>query len=141
MKTAALPQELAARSDEVRSTVAYNLDAALKGQRWSRRAAATALGLTHTYVNSRAAGDTDLSASDLVMFADFLSMPVSAFFQPIPTGNDNVTDITSNPRTLVPKVAGSTPVGGTIIPFQPRERAVVEHVEVAPVTPIARARA
>jgi transcriptional regulator with XRE-family HTH domain len=81
MKTAALPEELATRADEIRATVAQNLDDLLKSQRWSRRATAAQLGLTHTYVNSRAAGDTDLSASDLAMFADFLDVPVSRFFE------------------------------------------------------------
>lgn len=125
MKTAAFPQELAEQSDEVRTTVAHNLDVLLKQQRWSRRKAATALGLTHTYVNSRAAGDTDLSASDLAMFAKFLQVDVSEFFKP---------------RTLVPKVAGSTPVGGTLIPFPTRERASVARPGLAPITPLAVAR-
>lgn len=94
-----MPEGLATRSDEVRSTVALNLDALLKEKRWSRRAAATALGLTHTYVNSRAAGDTDLSASDLAMFADFLEVSVADFFTPVPPGPENVTRIGSKQRT------------------------------------------
>ncbi|WP_295105801.1 helix-turn-helix domain-containing protein [uncultured Microbacterium sp.] len=43
-------------------------------------------------------------------------------------------------RTLVPKVAGSTPVGGTLIQFQPRERASVARSGLAPVIPLAVAR-
>lgn len=80
MRTAALPADLATRSDEIRQTVATNIDALLKSQRWSRRAAAMALGISHRYVNDRAAGDVDVTASDLAMFADFLDVPVSRFF-------------------------------------------------------------
>lgn len=92
MKPAALPEELATRADEVRELVARNLDQLLKEQRWSRRAASAALGLTHTYVNSRVAGDTDLSASDLDMFAAFLDVPVARFFQ-APVAETNVTPL------------------------------------------------
>lgn len=102
MRTATIPQELATRAEQVRATVAGNLDALLTQQRWSRRAAASALGLTHTYVNSRVAGDTDLSAGDLAMFAEFLDVPVSQFFEPLPDDEGNVTKIGSNRRTLVP---------------------------------------
>ena len=44
MRTAALPEDLATRADQVRWTVATNLDTILKRERWSRRAAALALG-------------------------------------------------------------------------------------------------
>ena len=53
MRTASISDELNDRVSEVRATVAANLDAALKAQRWSRRAAAVALGLSHR------AGDRD----------------------------------------------------------------------------------
>ncbi len=86
--------ELSSRADEVRITVATNLDHMLKAQRWTRRSAAAQLGLTHTYVNSRAAGTTDLSASDLVMFADLLEVPVARFFDAVPDDDGgNVTRI------------------------------------------------
>lgn len=94
MRTAALPEDLATRADQVRWTVATNLDTILKRERWSRRAAALALGLSHRYVNDRATGDVDLSASDLAMFADFLEVSISDFYAPIPKGSDL--------RTLVP---------------------------------------
>jgi transcriptional regulator with XRE-family HTH domain len=66
---------------EVREVVAANLSRALFLQRWSERKAATALGLTNTYVNRRASGLTECSASDLAMFSEFLDMPVSEFFK------------------------------------------------------------
>lgn len=128
MRTAALPEDLATRADQVRWTVATNLDTILKRERWSRRAAALALGLSHRYVNDRATGDVDLSASDLAMFADFLEVSISDFYAPIPEGSDL--------RTLVPKVAGSIPVGGTVIPFPARSRVSEERAQVAPVTAI-----
>lgn len=83
MKSASLPVPLAAQSELVRHTVARNLDRLLTEQRWSRRAAANALGLTHRYVNSRAAGEVDLSASDLSMFAKFLGVSEQSFFEPV----------------------------------------------------------
>ena len=128
MRTAALPEDLATRADQVRWTVATNLDTILKRERWSRRAAALALGLSHRYVNDRATGDVDLSASDLAMFADFLEVSISDFYAPIPEGSDL--------RTLVPKVAGSIPVGGTVIPFPARSWVSEERAQVAPVTAI-----
>jgi len=101
MKTAAFPEELATRADAIRDLVARNLDQLLKEQRWSRRAAAAELGLTHTYVNSRAAGDTDMSASDLAMFAEFLAVPVSRFFAE-PVDDTNVTPLPRATRRTRP---------------------------------------
>ena len=86
MRTPTVPKEIREHADEVRALVAKNLSDTLKEQRWSRRQAATALGLTHTYVNARAAGDVDLSASDLALFADFLSVPITRFFAPTDQG-------------------------------------------------------
>ena|GEM_PF-2713170 len=96
MKNALKPEGLAAHADEVRATVARNLDELLKAERWSRRRAAHELGLTHTYVNSRASGQTDLSASDIAMFADFLDVPVSRFFDPASDHDDD--NVTPMPR-------------------------------------------
>lgn len=94
MKQAVLPEALSTQADEVRIRVACNLDDELKAQRWTRRAAAGELGLTPRYVNSRVAGDVDLSASDLAMFSDFLGVPVSRFFAPRPKDDGgNVTSI------------------------------------------------
>ena len=69
--------------DQVRELVAANLRKHLKDNRWSQRKAAEALHLTPAYVNRRAAGETDLSASDLAMFARFLNVPVQNFFMQI----------------------------------------------------------
>lgn len=85
MKQTAIPDQLAAQATEIRLTVAANLDSLLEQNRWSRRAAALALGLTHRYVNSRATGEVELSSSDLAMFADFLGVPITRFFEPTHT--------------------------------------------------------
>ena len=61
--------------------VAANLAAELTRQRWSGRKAAAALGLTNVYVSRRASGELECSASDLAMFAEFLDIPVSRFFE------------------------------------------------------------
>lgn len=98
MKTAALPADLSARADLVRIKVARNLTELLEADRWSRRAAAERLGLTHTYVTSRASGAVELSSSDLQMFADFLGVPVSRFFEE-PTSDGDIPRIGSKRRT------------------------------------------
>ena len=66
---------------DMNSLVAENLHVELRRQRWSDRAAATALGVTGTYVNRRTRGITPLTPADLAMFADFLNVPVGKFFQ------------------------------------------------------------
>lgn len=71
--------------DETRLTIAFNLTKELKRQRWTGRAAATALGLTQPYVSRRMTGAVDLTGSDLTMFADFLEVPVARFFEPRPS--------------------------------------------------------
>ncbi len=45
-----------------------------------------------------------------------------------------------NRRTLVPKVAGSTPVGGTLIPFPTRAGAALDRERLAPVTTLSQKR-
>lgn len=113
MRAASLPAGLAEHADEVRERVAKNLSDLLKKNRWSRRAAATALGLTNTYVNSRASGDVDLSASDLAMFAEFLEVPVTAFFAK-PADSTNVTPM-PRPKAAGPGVTNrKRPVGEVI---------------------------
>lgn len=69
--------------DEVRERVAANLRRELKDNRWSERKAAAALGLSPAYINRRASGETELSASDIAMFASFLDVPEQKFFLPI----------------------------------------------------------
>lgn len=100
MKTAALPDQLSARADEVRSCVAANLSDLLTDNRWSRRSAAAELGLTHRYVNDRAAGAVDLSSSDLAMFAEFLNVPISRFFEK-PKDDSDIPRIGAGSRSKV----------------------------------------
>lgn len=117
MRHATIPEAVAEKATAVRATVAHSLSEELKAQRWSQRAAATALGLTPRYINSRANGDVDLSASDLAMFAEFLNIPITRFFDEHRDPDSNVVSIgakkSPNHRSLVPMVAGSNPVGGT----------------------------
>lgn len=72
-----------------RELIAANLDAELARQRWTKRKAAAALGLSHVYVSRRAAGEVELSGSDLAMFATFLNIPVSRFFVGLPDLDSN----------------------------------------------------
>lgn len=67
-------------ADATRQLIADNLSAEMKRARWSGRQMASALGLTQPYVARRAAGEVECSGSDLVLFANFLDVPVSAFF-------------------------------------------------------------
>ena len=81
MRNAVVPAEIAEQADKMRTIIATNFSDMLEENRWSRRRAAEALGLTHTYVNSRATGDVEMSGSDIVLFADFLAVPVTEFFK------------------------------------------------------------
>lgn len=119
MKNATIPENVAAQADIVRHTVAANLSALLDEQRWSRRAAATALGLTHRYVNSRATGDVELSSSDLAMFARFLNVPISRFFVATQNGPETFA---SGPRLLPDLDSNQEPAD---LPLAPEWRPVV----------------
>jgi transcriptional regulator with XRE-family HTH domain len=61
-------------ADSIRPTVAANLKALLKQHRWSERKAAVRLGLTQGYINRRTSGETELSTSDIVMFAPLFDL-------------------------------------------------------------------
>ena len=92
-----------------REIVATNLRTALKDQRWSERRAADALGLTHAYVNRRVSGETELSGSDIAMFASFLRMREQDFFTQITNGSlARVTEL--RPRATVTDRAALAPV-------------------------------
>lgn len=67
--------------DQMRETIAANVAAEIKRQRWTGRSASVALGLTQAYVYRRLAGEVEMSGSDLAMFAKFLSVPVQKFFE------------------------------------------------------------
>lgn len=117
MRTASISDELNDRVSEVRATVAANLDAALKAQRWSRRAAAVALGLSHRYVNDRAAGEVELSATDLALFSDFLNVPVARFFE---TNDEGSVTVVTDPS--VPPARFELATSGTNVRRFPLER-------------------
>lgn len=99
MRNAVVPAEIAEQADKMRTIIATNFSDILAENRWTRRSAAEALGLTHTYVNSRATGAVEMSGSDIVLFADFLGVPVSEFFmthRPKPKGNVRVLNTARN---------------------------------------------
>lgn len=64
-----------------RQVVAHNFKARLEAERWSEHKLAAALGLTPSYVNRRAIGETELSATDLAMFSEILNMRIQDFFK------------------------------------------------------------
>ena len=99
--------------EETRVARAAFVHAALKAERWSVRAAAMAMGTSHTSLGARLKGETAFLADDIESVALLLKRdPIEFYGEYIRAGSDDF-----NPRTLVPKVAGSTPVGGTLIPF------------------------
>lgn len=68
--------------DETAEVVAANLAAIMKANRWTGRSFALAHGLQPVYVQRRASGEVELSASDLRFFADNLSCSVEDFYRP-----------------------------------------------------------
>jgi transcriptional regulator with XRE-family HTH domain len=60
--------------EDIDQRAAWNLRALLAGERWSGRKAATALGLAPMYVTRRLNGQTEISFSDIVLFAGLLHM-------------------------------------------------------------------
>lgn|GEM_PF-6182768 len=74
------------RVSDTRDLVAANLTAELRRKRYSDRQAATALGLTNVYVSRRASGAVELSATDLVMFSEFLQIPITKLFEGMKKG-------------------------------------------------------
>jgi transcriptional regulator with XRE-family HTH domain len=87
--------------DETRETVASNLDAELTRQRWSKRKAAAALGITPIYVTRRTSGEVELSASDLVMFASFLNIPVTRLLTKLPDLDSNQEPAGFTPAPII----------------------------------------
>lgn len=76
-----------------------------------QREFAAKLGIKAPTLSSYEAGRANPRARDLPKLASRLELLTGVPRSWFMGWND------SNPRTLVPKVAGSTPVGGTLIPF------------------------
>ncbi|WP_440298673.1 helix-turn-helix domain-containing protein [Humibacter sp.] len=103
MRNAVVSAEFAEQADKMRSIIATNFSDMLEENRWSRRAAAEALGLTHTYVNSRATGDVEMSGSDIMLFASFLGVSEAEFFaanRPKPKSNVRILNTAKNAGKL-----------------------------------------
>ena len=58
----------------VKQLAAANLKQLLKDYRWSERKAAVRLNLTQGYINRRTTADTELSTSDIVLFAQLFEL-------------------------------------------------------------------
>lgn len=106
-----------------RDRVAANLYAELKRQRWTTRAAATALGLSQAYVNRRTSGAAELSASDLEMFSEFLDIPIERFFL-----NDEKAPAAARGRAGASGISGIVDISGRVGPtgFEPMTSTVEE---------------
>lgn len=72
MKTTRIALDV--NKDSLRQRIADNLSAEIKRNRWSGRKMAAALGLSQPYIARRASGETELSASDIIIFAEFLQI-------------------------------------------------------------------
>lgn len=72
MKTTRIALDV--NKDSLRQRIADNLSAEIKRNRWSGRKMAAALGLSQPYIARRASGETELSASDIIVFAEFLQI-------------------------------------------------------------------
>jgi transcriptional regulator with XRE-family HTH domain len=87
----------------------------LRNERWSNRAAAQHLGLTHTYVGARLNGEVDLSYSDIESFARLLNMKTAELFMKLPGLDSNQEPIGSRLAPIsslsgrTPKVANPSP--------------------------------
>lgn len=73
-------QQSAPNSSAPRALRAAVLDRLLEEERWTSRKAATALGLTHTYVGRRRNGEQDLTFEDIELFASLLKLTPEALF-------------------------------------------------------------
>lgn len=135
MKHSTISEVAADKASAVRATVAHNFSTELKRQRWSQRAAATALGLTPRYLNARATGDVDMSASDLALFAEFLNVSIGRFFDEVRDDSSNVVSINVK-KAPTPKSEGRTvgPAG-----FDPTTSTVKTWISDAVITPITSA--
>ena len=97
--------------DATRMRVANNLNAELKRQRWSIRKASTALGVTLSYLTRRTSGDTELSASDLELFSEFLEIPIERFFL-----NDEKAPAAARGRAGASGISGIVDISGRVGP-------------------------
>lgn len=135
-----------------RADVAAAVRAHLAVRQISDSALGRAIGMSQSMISRRTNGSTAFDTDDLGRIAGYLGLDLVELVQ-MPKGAPAPHDDSSNPRRLVPKVAGSIPVGGThtkdrpaeggpsLIPFpvRPHTAAADESsfVRIAPVTPIA----
>lgn len=84
MRAPALPEMIASEFDRMRELTSTNLRDLIDASGKSRRQVARELQLTPRYVDSRATGTVEMSASDLALFATFLDVPVSRFYDETP---------------------------------------------------------
>lgn len=102
MRAPALPDTIASEFNRMRELTSTNLRDLIDASGKSRRHVARELQLTARYVDSRATGTVELSASDLALFATYLEVPVSRFFDETPVDTTptvaKITRLTPNRR-------------------------------------------
>ena len=92
----------------------------------SARFVATRIGLSPSSMGERLKGKSPFLADELEGIARVLRIDPVDFYRHYIAVDAHWSPDGSNPRTLVPKVAGSIPVGGTnIVPFPTRDRSSV----------------
>ena len=130
----------------LRERRARALDRMLEAERWTNRKAASALGLTHTYVGRRRNGELDLTFADVEMFAGLLRLTPeqlfaelrAAAFDPAPVNAEGRSE--ERPSTDVPPTGVEPATYGTNVRrLVPRTaaRTVAGPERIAPVTSIA----
>lgn len=119
--------------DEIQAARASVIWTALKAERWSLRLLEQRTHIPKSTLSAKMNGHSPMLAADIELFAEILgSDPVELFRAYLGGGDD-----TTNRRNSVPKVAGSTPVGGTLISFpDPRARDTPPRVGLATVVSI-----
>lgn len=103
----------------------------------SARYMAAHVGISNTAFSDRLKGKAPFLADELETIASVLKINPVEFYNRYIHATDH-PEQDSDRRTLVPKVAGSTPVGGTLIPFPTRGRnsEPASGGRVAPIIPI-----
>lgn len=124
-----------AHTDQAHAAQGEYLWSLLDAERWTFRKLEARTGIKVGVISSRMRGVTPLTISEVATFAEVLGKdPVQLYSEIIA----HSAPTPPNLRTLVPKVAGSIPVGGTLISFPRVQRASPARTTIAPVIPFGR---
>jgi transcriptional regulator with XRE-family HTH domain len=117
--------------------VANNIRAELSRERWSNRQAAVALNVTPNWVNRRMNGETRLDADDIVLFANFLRVPVARLFEDTKKGPSSEEN---GPRKLPEMDSNHQPAVTSLAAYRrTKQHPTSERDDLATVTPIREA--